>query len=240
MISFCTTSYNRLHQLQVTWDANLEAILRFPQSQWVVVDFGSVDGTDEFLRAKLGMMPPRVIWGRALDRFEWTLPRAKNVAHAAAAGDVLYSLDCDNFIADSVAVVEHYFSQGCRLLHHWSGVHGDGTSGRIAVSRPIFEHLGGYDESFYPMGYQDLDLLERASHLNIPVLRCRPLQRCAVKNSKDESVLHCRTDGLTWVDYDRLNRQISRQNIAAGRLRANTVPSSSPPRFEFKQGTGPG
>ena len=67
----------------------MEAILRFPQSQWVVVDFGSVDGTDEFLRAKLGMMPPRVIWGRALDRFEWTLPRAKNVAHAAAAGDVL-------------------------------------------------------------------------------------------------------------------------------------------------------
>ena len=74
------------------------------------------------------------------------------------------NLECDNFIHNSLEAIR---SSRLKIVHHWSGEIGDGTHGRISVDRDAFYSLGGYDESFYPMGYQDTDFLNRALGLSL-------------------------------------------------------------------------
>lgn len=222
MISFCTTAFNRRHQLERVLANNAAKISACEHAEWVVVDFGSSDGTVEYLRDNLKGAAGRVRVMRERSGHPWHLSFAKNVAHRCAAGAVLVSLDCDNLIGDDVEVIDHYFRQGCGILHLWSGIYPDGTCGRIASRADVFSRLGGYDEELHPMGFQDLDFLARARAMRIPVCHHRIERDMAVRNTKQESVAHCAGGGRTWRDYDRENRITSERNLRERRLTANT------------------
>lgn len=220
-ISFCTTCSNRAYQLQQTIVSNSRLILDDSSLEWVIVNFGSKDDLDLFMQAQLPGLSKRVVYARELSGRSWHLSIAKNVAHRVASGKILVSLDCDNFIGDAAEVVRQYFSAGCKLLHMWSGINRDGTCGRIAIDRDLYHQLGGYDESFHPMGYQDRDLLCRASASGTPVIQYQCDGTLAIRNTKEECIRYCKQEGLSWEDYDRLNRAKSAENIAAGRCTAN-------------------
>jgi glycosyltransferase involved in cell wall biosynthesis len=220
-ISFCTTCCNRAYQLKLVFDANYELIQQNPRLEWVVVNFGSADDLDPFVQDRLPDLCDRFVYVRLTEECGWHLSVAKNLAHHSARGEILVNLDCDNFIADSPAVVERHFAKGVRVLHLWSGISHDGTCGKIAITRELFQQIGGYDESLWPMGYQDLDLLNRVSALRVPVVQASSSTHSAIKNSKQQSIRFCSTEGMTWTDYNRLNRELSDANLAAGRLVAN-------------------
>jgi len=220
-ISFCTTCANRLHQFERTFAANLDVVATQPETEWVILNFGSRDGLDEFITARLSQLPSRVIYARALSNPPWHLSVAKNTAHRVASGDVLFNLDCDNFINNACAVIRHHFADGVQVLHLWSGTFGDGTCGRVAIARDSFYALGGYDEAFDPMAYQDRDLLHRAAAKRFKVRHVRTLNEVAIPNDKVESVRYCANDGRTWNDFVKWNRERSLINIRSGRLTAN-------------------
>jgi hypothetical protein len=201
--------------------------------EWIIANFGGSDEVDRFVRAKLKGVCSRVVYVRVEGLAAWHASIAKNIAHRLGSGEVLFNLDCDNLIGEDAVVALNLFTRGVRILHVWSGVHRDGTFGRIAFRRDVFERLGGYDETFYPMAYQDRDILERGSHSGIPVVEIRSPSSAAVTNTKQVSIRHCRRGSMSWADYDRLNRAASRSNILAGRLRANSgiAPRSFPCRF---------
>jgi hypothetical protein len=129
------------------------------------------------------------------------------------------NLDCDNFIDDAIDTARAYWSNGCRALHLWSGVYGDGTCGRIAIARDVFYALGGYDEAFSPMGFQDRDLILRAAQAGIPVLHAPSRPDVAIRNDKVESVRLC--SWRNWKDFDNLNMLASQSNRRRGKLAAN-------------------
>lgn len=86
--------------------------------------------------------------------------KLKNQSHRFATGEILVNLDADNFLGASFceqasSLEPHQF------LHAWSGNWTDGTCGRLAYHRQLFEAFGGYDESLGPAGYDDLDLRDR-------------------------------------------------------------------------------
>lgn len=220
-ISFCTTCYNRQSQLEATFKYNAAIIAKNIECEWVVVDFGSKGAPFRTILEQLPKLTSRVRYFSEDSGRPWHLSRAKNVAHRLATGEILVSLDCDNFIGDSVAVVRQFLLAGISALHMWSGVPRDGTSGRIAVTREAFFSIGGYDEEFRPMGYQDLDFLARISASKRTVLHWPCGAGVAIPNLKSDSVVYCSPDGENWEDYDRENRAISRSNIASGRLIAN-------------------
>jgi hypothetical protein len=221
LISFCTTCANRAHQLKETFRVNAPLVAAHPDVEWVILNYSSRDDLDSFLADQLPAASGRIVYAKQRADRPWHASVAKNAAHRIGRGRFLFNLDCDNFIGDAIEVIRTYTAQGCRLLHLWSGLHQDGTYGRIGMMREIFHAVGGYDESFYPMGYQDRDLLDRVSAWGAPILQIPCETRLAVQNTKEESTRYCANGGYTWRDYDRMNMQRSRANLAAKRFCAN-------------------
>lgn len=50
-----------------------------------------------------------------LDKLDWHVSFAKNLAHKVGVGDILVNIDCDNFIDDSVTVIDHFFHEDVEL-----------------------------------------------------------------------------------------------------------------------------
>lgn len=221
LISLCTTCCNRTHQLRAVFNANADRVLHDSNCEWVILNYGSSDDLDVFMDDALAELPGRFCYARCLEPVAWHASRAKNCAHRSSKGTIVMNLDCDNLIDDALTSIKHYFAMGVKMLHMWSGTHSDGTFGRIAATKLAFEHLGGYDEDLHPMGFQDADLLLRASAAGYAVIRARCQEGVAIKNSKQESIRSCQKDGYTWHDYDRENRETSMNNLRNGRITAN-------------------
>jgi len=218
--SFCTTCAGRAHQLKKTLEVNAQMIAADPALEWVIVNFGSKDDLHDYMMAQLSSLSHRIVYVRELSGRPWHSSVAKNTAHRLASGRILMNLDCDNFIGDAVETIRLYFNNGCRALHLGSGASRDGTGGRIVLAHELFYELGGYDETFYPMGYQDFDLLERASAFGAPILKAPCLGTLALPNNKQDSIANCKKDGMVWEDYNRRNMMLSLKNIAGSKLSA--------------------
>jgi hypothetical protein len=187
-ISFCITCCNRLWQIQQTFEtnlANLDADLEL-----VLVDFGSRDGLAEWVWS--GFKPEidsgKVRFYEVCNPVNWSSPRAKNLSHRLATGRYLFNLDADNFLtAEDILTIRRAASSGSPC-HQWTGTFGDGSFGRIGLSGQLFRQIGGYDESFLPMGAQDLDLLNRLNAGGNPVIALGPPTRAAIQNQVSDKI----------------------------------------------------
>jgi len=222
-LSFCTTCCNRTDSLKRVFDENRRLIDDATDVEWVIVNFSSTDDLDDFMEAKLPSSSNRIIYARDLVAKQWHMSVAKNLAHRLGRGRVIVNLDCDNVIGSAIETVRRAFQLGVQVLHMWSGRYGDGTCGRIAIAAHEFVSLGGYDEAFYPMGYDDLDLLRRARARGLRIASGNEGLSidCAIQNTRAESVANCGSAIGTWAEWNRANRRQSAQNIAAGRVIAN-------------------
>ena len=87
-----------------------------------------------------------------------------------AKGKYIVNLDCDNFIGNKGdELILNIFSENEDniIISQTNNIVSSGNGGRISISKDNFIKLGGYDESFYPMGYQDYDLIERAKKFGL-------------------------------------------------------------------------
>lgn len=220
-ISFCTTCCNRLYQFSQTIDINYDIIKNNQDTEWVVVNYNSSDDTHNFMMQKLHTMSDRVVYVNEISRRKWHASVAKNVSHMNATGNILVNLDCDNFIGNSLNMVREKFSKGTQMLHMWSGVYFDGTYGRIAVTRELFNKLNGYDEKMYPMGAQDEDIMKRAIAFNSEYETLYSKEFAAIINTKEDSIKNADTHGMSWKDMSRLNREYMIKKISNNILVAN-------------------
>jgi glycosyl transferase family 2 len=164
MISLCTSCMGRLGQLRQTLPENLKA-LQGENVEFVLVDYNSQDGLEEWVRSSGVLDDKRVVYVRERSAKTFHMSKAKNLAHFAAKGEILLNLDADNYIdLRLLNDMRNFFSEPSPGVVQFcnNGNYGSGTFGRIAINRSLFLTLGGYDESFWPMGNQDVDLIERA------------------------------------------------------------------------------
>lgn len=94
-ISFCVQTYNRLWQLRRTVPHNI-ATLALTGHELIILDCGSGDGTEEYLRNVAGcryVRHPMPVYH---------IPAAKNAAHALATGEYVFNLDADNFVTPAL------------------------------------------------------------------------------------------------------------------------------------------
>ena len=116
-ISFCTTCSNRFYQLEKTIDNTYSFIKNNPDTEWVIVNYGSKDNLHNFMLEKLSNMSSRVIYANEISGRPWHMSCAKNAAHVAATGDILLNLDCDNFIGNTLDIIRKEFKNGTEFLH---------------------------------------------------------------------------------------------------------------------------
>ncbi len=241
-LSFCQTCLGRLWQIQQTLPINLKHNLPLQDRvEFLVVDFGT-PGLYEWITQhftwalKIGYL--RYLRTDKLSK--WHASIAKNTSHYYARGEILTNLDCDNYTGKLgglhvIKLFEKYGKQ--TILHQWSGIHKDGTYGRISCHRDAFLKLGGYDESFLPMGYQDHDLIMRLrllygarSFINYAYLSklkskygvFPSLYSRAVENDKTDSMENTGyLKKIEWQQMNDINKHKSHENIIYGRYQVN-------------------
>lgn len=219
-LSFCTWIHDWPY-VRRTLPINL-ALTAIEPVEFCLVDIGSASKLAAWLQRKNGWR------GRVrVRRYEIEgepavhFSRDKNRAHKLAAGEILVNLDGDNvvgprFVPDVLRAIDN----GADLVHGFSENWGDGTCGRIAITRRAFETLGGYDESFEPAGHQDLDLVHRAAAYGFKVERIRRAEFVGLSCGSTIREKMQRIRGK-YREMRTANRRRSQENIRAGRLVAN-------------------
>jgi hypothetical protein len=159
---------NRLYHLRRTLLKNLDDNARYPSLEFVLLDYNSSDGLEEWVRDKL---QSHLISGR-LVYFRTTAPQffhrshSRNLAFRLSSGDIVCNIDADNFTGHefSFYLNSHFYEHEGSFLsvdfHDRENICRD-TYGRIACKKKDFESVRGFDERMGGYGYEDLDFCER-------------------------------------------------------------------------------
>lgn len=225
-ISFCITCMSRFQQLKAVLPYNLNQNRKYKKNiEIVLVNFITNNigkKIDKWIRTnfkkdiKSGYLKYYVSYN--LD--SWHASICKNTAHKYGKGQLLYNLDCDNYLNPNE--VSFLLKQNLNnlLYYGWSGKSYDGTAGRVCLSAKYFYYLGGYNEYFYPSGYQDMDLLRRCeTYLNRRAIRNKQIKNTAIKNTKLENIKNVKYNLLPWNKMNELNQKISFFKIKHNDLR---------------------
>jgi hypothetical protein len=220
-VSFCMTHKGRFDFLKETLGQNLLdnaqdkdhvefVLVDFDESKeviaWIQNNFAK-ELKEGYLKLYTAPLP------------EWHASLAKNTAHRLAEGAILVNLDCDNYTGKrGGAFIRSAFTEAEEAILLWqhSKRKLDGTYGRIALTRDMFELLGGYDESFLPMGFQDGDLIARAQKIGL-----------RLKHSKNSKYNQAITNekytppNMSWKQMNEINQRKSKMNIKLNILQAN-------------------
>ncbi|OQD42714.1 hypothetical protein BUL40_09335 [Croceivirga radicis] len=164
-ISFCTVCMNRLSFLKQTLPKNIEDNLSYGNVEFVVLNYNSKDGMDEWIRREMkdymdsGVL--KYIWTRKPKYF--LMSHSKNVAHKNASGDIVCNVDADNFIGRGFAeYINTSFLENANVYMAGDILTSDkGGFGRICMTKSDFVKLQGYDENMKGYGFEDHDMRNR-------------------------------------------------------------------------------
>jgi hypothetical protein len=209
LISYCTTCCNRLWQLALTLPDNLKSLKE--NEELILVNYGSTDNLNRYIQSSKLCLEfienKKLIYAEVLDVKTYHCSKAKNIAHRLGNGNFLVNLDADNFNFEINDKIQKYKDKKC-LIYFGNG--GD-TCGRIAIEKNGFYGIGGYDESFMPMGFQDIDLILRACELGFGLEFFKEqINSINLKNSKAEKMIN--TGLVSWEECNRTNTLISEEN----------------------------
>ena len=218
-ISYCTTCCNRLWQLALSLPGNLKRLKE--NEELILVNYGSTDNLTRYIQSSKLCLEfienKKLIYAEVLNVKTYHSSKAKNIAHRLGNGKFLVNLDADNFnIGINNEFQKHKYKNV--IVHLWSKVAWNGTFGKIAISKNNFYRLGGYDESLLPMGFQDIDLLNRANAMDIKKME-RPLTNKFIFNSVEEKIKF--TGRSDWHECNHANYLKSNENIKNNKLIAN-------------------
>ncbi len=224
LLSYCISIMNRLHQIEKTLRVNIDNST--DKSEFIIVDYNSNDGLKEYI---YNYFEDEILNGKLkylyTDKIKfWHASICKNTTHMKANGKYIVNLDCDNFIGENGddIIINTFIENGDNIIISQSNnIVSSGNGGRISISKDNFIKLGGYDESFYPMGYQDYDLIERAKQYGLKYININKNNN-AIFNSKTESIKNI---GIK-MDYNKMNnmnRLLSKVNIDNNNLKANLI-----------------
>lgn len=227
-LSFCITCKNRLFQLSKTLAKNLkDNIALAGEIEFILVDFDSNDGLKAFILNNFSneLSTGYLKYYFTKDLHNWDASIAKNTSHFLATGSIVVNLDCDNFTGLNGAkyVISQFKKHGNEIiLHQSSSRPGDGSFGRISVLKKYFDLVGGYDETFDPMGVQDVDLIKRLLKLGLMYIPKTNLKyNKAIQNTKEVSIQYTNSS-KTYQNMCENNQSISVFNLLTGNIIANT------------------
>ncbi len=150
-MSLCMHAMNRTWQVKQTLRHNVMACVKH---ELILVDFGSTDGLDEWVRAEFAedIKAKRLVCFRTPTPTRFHASKSKNLPHHLGSGDNPLNCDRDNFVTegDLDRIAEVFEKEPESIVQNFTGDFLDGTYGRLALTRKNFDRLGGYDEGDLP------------------------------------------------------------------------------------------
>lgn len=143
-ISFCSTCHKRLWQLEETLEHNLGYIVK-GESEICLLFYNDYDSflfikdkfSSDITEGKLRIFnhqEDRVF----IDGSRWSCGYVKDLAHKKAVGSVLFNLDADNFIDDTIYSSLLQLEKREFLITLQSEWKPDGRSGRIGIHKSLY------------------------------------------------------------------------------------------------------
>ena len=219
-ISICTNAMNRLEEVKGTFLKNIEDNIAYDNVEFVLLNYGSNDGLDQWASDNLrGFIKDGIVnYYYTSEPKHYSMAHSKNMAIRLSNGDVATSVDADNFINSGFAEKLNYlanqqeeksvFVKGKQRLR-----------GRIGFWREEFiSDLGGYDELMTGYGFEDYDILYRSLCLGFKLFRFGGEYFKQFENKKHRMDNY---KNRNWKYTERLNKAISAFNITYGFYKAN-------------------
>lgn len=224
-LSLCITCCNRLWQLKQTLPVNLSLYGDYDNVQFILLNCNSKDGLDDYIKndeyINKFISSGKLIYARDTRNKYYSSPLAKNISHRLAENNILFNLDCDQYVDNVVEYVLGYEWTDDMFMHLHNRPAQHGSWGRIVIPQKLFYNMGGYDESFYPMAYQDCDIMRRMVARGIKKHIAQVDQKyVSIPNELEQKTVNtgCYLD---WGTMREFNVKVSEQNIKNGNLIAN-------------------
>ncbi|RVU00436.1 glycosyltransferase family 2 protein [Mucilaginibacter limnophilus] len=166
-ISFCTVCMNRLQHLKETLQANIEANQDYANLEFVLLDYNSTDGVEDYIRNHMSyyIKSGKLVYYKTTSHLYFNRSHSRNVAFRLATGDVLCNIDADNFTGIGFAAyVNEAFSKANDIflsVFNNNLLNKSDVLGRICVRKADFYKVTGYDERMVNYGFEDYDLVNR-------------------------------------------------------------------------------
>jgi hypothetical protein len=219
-VSYCSQICNRLWQAAITLPRNISQLKN--DEELILLDYGSTDKLEQYVQnspeCNIAMSEGKFSYIKVLNTEGYQCPKAKNLSHRMANGEIVVNLDIDNYLEGFRDVIDRNFIGTRKLLLHMETRRFDGSYGRIAFRKQDFELLGGYNEELQESAYQDTDIIERAKRKNISYIY-EPVFTVPIKNSMKEKGEN--TNTKDWRGLKSRNKKISENGIKAGHFVAN-------------------
>lgn len=186
-----------------------------------------------------------VYYHRIYDDFKWNMAIAKSITHRLAKDEnsILVNLDCDNYLQkndpkiirdfflkdkniilqmsasnrDTVELIEKFNVEIDEKEKHFNKMD-DGDVGRLVISKSNYDKMGGYDEYFDYMGFQDTDFIIRCIKKGMSYKHVYPFKtkfKNFIPNKKSK------TDKVYFRNKWNENFKRSKENIKNNILKAN-------------------
>jgi hypothetical protein len=232
-LSFVMALMNRSHQIEQTLIQNLEDNWDDRNDvEFVLMDVNSKDGFRDWIRKQELKKYTEVGYLRyfevdSIDK--WHASIGKNTAAHQAVGKIVVTLDCDNFTGyrgGRFLITEFEKHDYNCIIHQYDGNPQNGNFGRISLTKKKFNEIGGYDQSFLPMGYQDWDIIKRAEATGCKYINLKDIEfNRAIENEgkKELSMANTNDDHkkLGWVEMNRINKLKCHHNLYNKKHKAN-------------------
>ena len=194
-ISFCTTCKGRLWQLEQTLAVNTPFLDK--DCELVILDYQSPDNLREHLETnyKEYLNDGRIKYFKLLNNYNFNCAYAKNVAHRLATGDVLFSLDADGFISESLKAELRALGDKEILVPRYFG-NDEGTYGRLGYTKSLFYTMNGYSEFIVAMQDDDGNMRYRAIMSGVKSVHAKE-KHIAIQNTSEQKVLYTNVTELT-------------------------------------------
>lgn len=220
-IVFCITCRGRVQHVKEALPKNLEdngldAYSPKGLTKFVLVDYNSNDGLQEYLQAKHSLAIAAgyltVYHFPAATTFK--VAHAKNMAHRCGileGGDILVNLDADNFTGPNFSTyIREQFEAATKESFMWARMIQSGPdrlprgiNGRIIVTKNAFLNVGGYDERYAVWSPDDKDF-----NLRLRRLKYNPIE---IDRKYLSAITH--TDKMRFKEYKHVSTHLGCESL---------------------------
>ena len=171
-ISFCIVCMNRLHQLRETLLRNINENKRYPDLEFILLDYNSSDGMEEWAKDHLGdlIAGGRLVYYRTREPRSFSHSHSKNIAFKLATGDIVCNINADHFAGEGYAeYINEKFNNDPNIVLTPIGLYDKQTKysppkdvmGKVCVKKSDFMLVKGFDERMAKYGFEDHDFTNR-------------------------------------------------------------------------------